>query len=332
MTTQTPNLMKALLGAQRSINGVGRDSENKFDRYWYTSSETMMRVGREAFHANDLLFIDAGGKFIDETTARWAFELTHAESGETMRIEHDIPVVERKGMPRDKAMFAASTMAMNYAIRGLLALPRVDASEEPNAKNDGDHEPTAKRRAAPDPTGPRPAGDPIEGEEISPGLYRITTRVVEVTQKTQTKGKKETPYWVARFECGWSGSTWKPEQGDLLNECADANKPLVVEYERKGAYRNISTVYSAPREEKSVAIEARVEAVEHHKAGKAEWWTVKTSMFDEPLIVTAKGIAETLSACVGAAAPSEMTYTMNKKGKMEIVNVNIARLAEGAST
>lgn len=316
MKTDTPSLDKALLAAQRSIAKVGRDGENRHQRYKYTTSEHMLATGRAVFHEHDILVVEAGSQFVDNQTARFKWRVVHADSGEAREIENDIPVEVRSGMPRDKALFAASTMANNYMIRGLLQLPRVEGSEEPDARDDTKYAPPGLAEEAP------PAN---RGEELSPGKYKIETRVLKVTER-QTKNKK--PFWVAEFECGWSANTFTPEHGDTLTRAAEDNLLLEVRYTDDGKYKNLESVWVAKVTDGERGVETIVEAVEHHEKAGKEWWIAKTQTAGD-LVVRHRGYAATLASCVNAKRPSTLTIKKNKKGAWEVVRIDIAMQAEG---
>jgi hypothetical protein len=71
------------------------------------------------------------------------FILTDVESGEQTRVGMDLPCPARKGMPEDKAVMAAMTSGINYALRDLLMISR-GREDQIEAYDDARYEPKPK--------------------------------------------------------------------------------------------------------------------------------------------------------------------------------------------
>lgn len=133
----TPALAAALVRAQAQMRPVGKDSTNQFHRYKYASSEDIIDASRDVLTANGLSFTVEGAAYTPIAgEAVWggvailgmSFVLEHA-SGEQRRMTSSIPVCPEKGRPLDKALFAARTEGLGYALRDLLLIPRLDAQD-----------------------------------------------------------------------------------------------------------------------------------------------------------------------------------------------------------
>ena len=124
----------ALRAAQDNLQVVPRDANNSFHGYSYTSAEAMMGAVRSVLLAEGLVLSETGTEIIilgDRVAGvRVGFSLRHVESGESREWSRDFPVVPEKGRPMDKAFASALTTGLNYALRGLLLVPRVDAGED----------------------------------------------------------------------------------------------------------------------------------------------------------------------------------------------------------
>ena len=140
MTTAPPKSIRAaLLVAQQLLPGVLKDSKNDFHKYKYVSSESMIREARAALHGAGLALSPTRAEVITSEAlvalgvpallrAEWV--LAHGESGETMPLAFDWPVVPEKGRPVDKALASARTTGLGYMLRDLLLAPRVDREDD----------------------------------------------------------------------------------------------------------------------------------------------------------------------------------------------------------
>ena len=129
-----PTINAALKMAQDNLGDVPKDSTNSFHKYKYTSSEQMISSCRDALLAGGLVFSELGSEIVEVcegvVVARVSYRLNHPESGESFEWSRDFPIVPEKGRPLDKAFCGSLTSGMNYGLRGLLLVPRVDPSDE----------------------------------------------------------------------------------------------------------------------------------------------------------------------------------------------------------
>lgn len=94
---------------------------------------------------------------------RSTWNILDLETGDSEDMISDIPVVERKGMPADKAALAASTTSITYFLRDLLMLPR-GGEDEIDEVDDRRFEPLDKAVAA-------------AVREMAPVEVRVDTRI-----------------------------------------------------------------------------------------------------------------------------------------------------------
>lgn len=160
---EVPNtLAGALLIAQSSIDGVGKDARNSFHKYAYTSAEGMISACREALHGAGLTLQRSGWTLAqDGMTVTSTFILRHAASGQQEAYEVPWLVVVEKGRPIDKALAGALTTSLGYLLRDLLLLPREDEDGSMDRRND---DPKTAQHAVgfrPAPA-PAPRTDPVK--------------------------------------------------------------------------------------------------------------------------------------------------------------------------
>jgi hypothetical protein len=123
-------LIPHLLKAQKGIESVGKESRNNFNNFNYTSAETMITDCRVALHGQDLLVTRNGWRIIREPdctpTVEAVYVLGH-KSGHSVVCATQYPIVIKGGgMPEDKALNASLTTGLNYFLRDLLLVPRVE--------------------------------------------------------------------------------------------------------------------------------------------------------------------------------------------------------------
>lgn len=133
----------ALLEAQKALENVGRDKSNKHGNYDYVSAEEMIRSCREVLHEQGLsLFVlhqglevihtktlsRDGAKDVDAVHLHRVLRLSKGD--EHIDLQNDWVTPIENGRPLDKAMAVATTSAMNYFLRDLLLVPRVDKSDD----------------------------------------------------------------------------------------------------------------------------------------------------------------------------------------------------------
>lgn len=152
-----PALAKALVDAQRIVSPAEKTSENTFHRYRYASSETIIEVAGVALEKCGLAMVPislivellAAGV---EKVAGGAVAMLHAtyalihQSGASWSFVTDVPIIPELGKssgwsrPLDKALFAARTEALSYALRDALLIPREDAPDVSGRRDRGRRE------------------------------------------------------------------------------------------------------------------------------------------------------------------------------------------------
>jgi len=204
MSASTPKLFAALAEAQRKARAVKLDSRNEFHRYDYASAEGVIDEGRLALSSAGLSLSaldvrldrrelprvvrskNAGSHEMGpyEVVVVVTFLLSH-ESGESLPFSREWPAVEEAGRPLDKAVAAATTNCLSYAIRDLLLIPRdndlasmdrrddrdfgAPAAAKPEERREPEREPERREeprreeqpRAASDPSSPAETYDTV---------------------------------------------------------------------------------------------------------------------------------------------------------------------------
>jgi len=125
------NLWAALMEAQASITGVAKDAKNDWGKYGYTSAEEMIGQCRKALLAHGLAFARTHWDITNDMVHSH-FILVHAASGETLEFGNLMQVVPSKNP--DKSILAALTTVLNYTLRDLLLIPRVE-DKQPEIDN-----------------------------------------------------------------------------------------------------------------------------------------------------------------------------------------------------
>lgn len=156
MTSGRDQIDAAIFAAQKEIDAVGKSSRNDFHKYSYVSAESMIAACRPVLHAHGLLVQrDAFSLDMAEGRLESSFIVKHLPSGEARGYTFPWPFIAEKGRPIDKALAGALTVSMNYFLRDLLLVPRMDESEM-DRRDDRDYEPPAKHRKKPDPKPEQP--------------------------------------------------------------------------------------------------------------------------------------------------------------------------------
>ena len=133
-------LANAILAVQAEVRGIDKGSKNSQQGYNYTSVEQMIATLRGHMRAHRLVAIPMGHQFDFEPTIKTAPDrngntynvgtmrtrwlLVHEPSGQSMPLDFDMPAVEGKGRPMDKAASASASQAITYLLRSLFLLPR----------------------------------------------------------------------------------------------------------------------------------------------------------------------------------------------------------------
>lgn len=164
-------LFAALAKAQAAARAVEKDATNKFHRYNYTSAEGMIAEAKLAMsqfglavipisanlrepHTSELPTKDDGDLGKGARAVLMAEWLVVHEAGGSQLIGCAWPVIPEKGRPLDKALAAARTASLNYLLRDLLQLPRVE--EGTDLDHDSRDQPQQRREQAPPPPPVKP--------------------------------------------------------------------------------------------------------------------------------------------------------------------------------
>lgn len=148
----TPDLLIALAAAQKDVGHLRRDARNAYGGYNYVSSETMIAEARDALHKNGLVFIPACVALSAHPVSGHALTLLarvyHPASNGSLSISFDSSVHQSKGQGLDKSDASAHTFLLNYMLRDLLLVPRVDKDVEVDARDDSGYDPSNKAQPA----------------------------------------------------------------------------------------------------------------------------------------------------------------------------------------
>lgn len=135
-------MFTALVEAQKNLGSVTKDAKNDWGKYGYTSAEEMISRCRKALLDSSLAFTRLDWQYADDrVTSR--FVLVHAASGQSMEFGNTMLVMPSKNP--DKSILAALTTVLNYTLRDLLIVPRVD-EKQPEI----DSRPATPRKHTPD--------------------------------------------------------------------------------------------------------------------------------------------------------------------------------------
>lgn len=190
-----PGLAAALALAQQKCKGAEKDRKNKFHNYRYASAESIIATAKEALADTGLSLLPVsrqlnGHEKTGENRYEWdaRFLLLH-ESGESAPISTIWPVCEEKGRPLDKAVAIADTLSLEYLLRDLLLMPRVDETDEPDAREDPvteeQPEPVAPRERQPETARrPAPVPAPSTAPPSPPASTHQVARIRELIQQT----------------------------------------------------------------------------------------------------------------------------------------------------
>lgn len=148
-------LFAALAKAQAAVKPAEKDSENEHHKYKYASAETLILEAKAALAVAELAFFPFRRWFVpypeavaEPTKNKFGdlsavaigrlfvdYLLVHS-SGESIIVNSSTPVIPEKGRPEDKAEATAATYDLGYNLRGILAIPRVDESEDVDKRDD----------------------------------------------------------------------------------------------------------------------------------------------------------------------------------------------------
>ena len=132
----------ALAKTQAKVLRVGKDGENAHHRYRYTSAEALIEAAVGLMGSEGLAIVQCGWDLVapsgPEMPARLVVQylLTHVGGDTWWMPPSSTPAIPEKGRPWDKAEAAALTYSLGYTLRGLLKIPRADADDDVDQRND----------------------------------------------------------------------------------------------------------------------------------------------------------------------------------------------------
>lgn len=218
MTEGQGPLLAALAKAQAQAQGVEKGSVNTFHRYKYASAEDVIAVSREALAGTGLAFLctSATVAWGEPAVLTCRYALVH-ESGASMELVSETPVIPEKGRPEDKAVATAKTYDLGYALRGLLLLPRVEEGADADQRDDRHREPRAKqpRSAPPASPTPKPARAP-DLARAPEAVQQVVARVVEALPSATVTSVGLDP----EFELQLAGLSGRTRRAALVRRCA----------------------------------------------------------------------------------------------------------------
>lgn len=122
-------LAEALAKAQAELGNIPKDAINKHMNQPYTSAETMIEHCRKALHKHNIAVVCMKRSSVKEAgMLHSVFRVMCGE--EHIEMEYDMPIVEGRGTPLDKATAAASTYTLTYFLRDLMLAPRGESIED----------------------------------------------------------------------------------------------------------------------------------------------------------------------------------------------------------
>jgi hypothetical protein len=202
----TPNkVYEAILEAQKQSRALVKDARNDFGQYDYVSTEAMIQEAKTILSSVGLSVIPV------ETSVRREsegddFRILHRKylvadgEGNTVEMHQEWAVVPGKGRPWDKAVASAATTSLNYFLRDLLQIPRVDAED------DMDH---PKRDEA---EGSKPERSKQEPQKKQPACPRCGKTDSIIKGAEQYGGG-----WVCWKKRGGCGEKWPEEKEPFPN-------------------------------------------------------------------------------------------------------------------
>lgn len=224
--TGKAKLFAALARAGTAARAVHKGAKHE-QGYKYASSEALFEEARPHLHDNGLTIVPTGchvhAERIDvpmSTRARGdhlapayvatlSYLVTH-ESGESIEVSRDWPVVPQAGRSLDKALAATATTALAYLVRDLLLLPRVDheVDREPverearRSDRRAERGPGPKRPPAPGPRLGLPTSVPVDVAASVAGLVSELLSEIEALGGSSVlcPGKESRSYLGVAFE------------------------------------------------------------------------------------------------------------------------------------
>jgi hypothetical protein len=131
----------ALAACQAEIRRVGHDGQHQQQGYRYTSAEALLEATRDARAKAGLAIVQCGWDRLEGSRLSVRYLLAH-KSGVSWELPRcTVPVVittSARGnqTAADKAEAAALTYSLGYTLRGLLLIPRSDADDDVDQRED----------------------------------------------------------------------------------------------------------------------------------------------------------------------------------------------------
>ena len=166
--------------AQSDADFVTKDSRNAFQKYSYTSAESMFNVWTKLASKHGLVLTPLHCGRVeaihDKLELNMMWVLRHVGSSEQIEIEGQWPIVEGKGRPFDKAVASARTAGLNYMIRDLLVVPRVDPTDDMDHPKWNDIQEPAESKKSPPPPPPPVERGPTLGDRWESKVEHVMKR------------------------------------------------------------------------------------------------------------------------------------------------------------
>ncbi len=132
-----------LMKAQEALPFIIKDAQNSHAGYKYPKADSYIASCRSALLDSGLVMRRTFWFNREDMTVNIHFAIIAPDCGVSQDDGPIVcPVVARKGMPEDKAMFAALTSSTSYYLQGLFMLPRLDSAPEVDQINDTEFVPT----------------------------------------------------------------------------------------------------------------------------------------------------------------------------------------------
>ena len=183
LLTLAPELAKAIVAAQRSVETLIRDGSG--DKGAYTSSDAIAAQASKALNEHGAAWVrldvdlvqpgldsadvtqhaDIGNQaYVGDVIQRWM--IVH-EGGAAVTGSSRMPVITSRGRPHDKATAASLTYDVGGALRGALCLDREDKQTAIDRRNDPDVDRgQQKPQPRPSPATKRETMKPESADEI----------------------------------------------------------------------------------------------------------------------------------------------------------------------
>ena len=164
-----PHLARALVKAQKACRAVVKNSYNSYHKYAYANAEDIIAEGQETLSAAGISFCPESWRvngFQKDGQDRYELirvcSLTEEQSGEEKILTCAWPIVVEKGRPLDKATAIAFTSSLEYILRDILLMPRVNSENDMNARDDRPAPPPQQRpNPPPTPAAATPPANPL---------------------------------------------------------------------------------------------------------------------------------------------------------------------------